>query len=205
MNEQLDELERHLDELERLEGVGRLFADCARYGAGEEPPAVQQSAVRILRVRRGRVEDLPALVGMAIRFIAETQYRAVIVPNVERLAVLTGYLLEHGAVFVAQADGPNDLVGMLGVSLLPHVMSGELVATEAAWWVNPERRGGMTAVRMLAAAERWAREAGAVWMQMIAPRGEERLREFYRRRGYLELETLFQLRLSLHVRFEGVE
>lgn len=148
-----------------------------------------------LRVRRATSRDVAACVRMAVRFIAESPYRGLVLPNVGQLQKLTELLLDHGAVFVAQVDGGGDVVGMLGVSLIPHVMSGELVTSEAAWWMEPEYRLCSAGGRLLVAAERWALEQGAVWFQMIAPAGNERLRAFYRRRGYVEVETVFQLRL----------
>lgn len=154
------------------------------------------SAPAAVRLRRATSEDLAVLVRMAVRFICESSYRGLVLPNVRQLQKLVMFLLDHGGVFVAQLDGADDVVGMFGVSVIPHVMSGELVAGEVAWWMEPEHRGGSASVRLLDAAERWAVEHGAVWFQMIAPAGNERLREFYRRRGYMEVETVFQRRLA---------
>lgn len=132
---------------------------------------------------------------MAVRFIAESPYRGLVIPNVGQLQRLVEFLLDHGGVFVAQVDG-GDVVGMIGASVIVHPIAGELVGSEVAWWMEPEHRGGSAGVRLLEAAERWAGAMGAVRFQMIAPAGDERVREFYRRRGYMEVETVFQRELA---------
>lgn len=148
-----------------------------------------------VRVRRGTSDDLAVLVRMAVRFITESSYRGLVMPNVGQLQVLVEHLLDHGAIFVAQVDG-GDVIGMIGASVIVHPIAGELVGSEVAWWMEPEHRGGSAGVRLLEAAERWAQGAGAVWFQMIAPAGAPRLREFYRRRGYVEVETVFQRQVA---------
>lgn len=170
--------------------------ELARFEGEGGAPVRALAPAAFIRVRRATSEDLPALVRMAVRFVTESSYRGFLMPNVGQLQALSQFVLDHGAGFVAQVDGGDDVVGMLGMSLVPHVMSGELVACEAAWWVEPEFRGGSAAVRLLSAAERWARESGAVWAEMIAPAGNDRLCAFYRRRGYLEVETVFRKKLA---------
>jgi GNAT superfamily N-acetyltransferase len=144
-----------------------------------------------MRVRRATALDLGACVRMGLRFVTDTAYRGKVTANVGQLQLLVEFLLDHGAVFVAQADG-GDVVGMIGASVIVHPISGELTGSEVAWWVEPEYRGGLAGVRLVVAAEAWAREAGALRFQMIAPAGEVRVAELYRRRGYDEVETIFQ-------------
>jgi GNAT superfamily N-acetyltransferase len=121
--------------------------------------------------------------------VGETRYQGLITANAEQLERLIDFLLERGAVFVAQAG--EVVVGMLAVSVAPHPMSADLVASEIAWWIEPERRGGSAAIRLLEAAEEWAADEGARSFQMIAPAGST-LGRFYARRGYEQVETVYQ-------------
>lgn len=146
---------------------------------------------RAFRIRRATLEDRAVCVRMAVRFIAEGSYRGVLVPNLGQLEALVQYLVEHGAIFVSQ-DDTGAVVGMIGAQVVVHPISGELTAAEVALWVEPEHRGRSMAVRLVDAAEAWALQNGAVWMQMIAPAGNPAVGDLYRRRGYLPLETTFQ-------------
>lgn len=145
-----------------------------------------------MRVRRATRADLQACVRMALRFVTDTAYRGKVTANVGQLQALVEFLLDFGAVFVAVLDDAT-VVGMIGASVINHPISGELTGSEVAWWVDPEYRGGIASVRLLVELEKWSvREAGAVRFQMIAPAGDERIRDLYRRRGYYEVETVFQ-------------
>ncbi len=146
-----------------------------------------------MTIRRATEADRPALVRMALQFIAASGYRALVVdPDPARLEDLATALLTAGVIFVAEpagaAFGP---CGMLAAEVFEHPMSGEVVGGEVAWWIDPPYRGGPSAVRLLDAAERWARQHGAVRFRMIAPAASA-IGDLYRRRGYLEVETVFQ-------------
>lgn len=146
-----------------------------------------------MTVRRGTRRDKAALVRMACRFIAESSYRGLIVADPVHQEKAIDYLLAHGLVLVADVgDGP---VGMLGMAIVPSPVSGELVASEIAWWLEPVMRGGTAAVRMWEHAERWAADHDAAYVHMIAPQGTQ-VGEMYRRRGYLPLETVWQKRVA---------
>jgi len=149
----------------------------------------------VTRIRRARINDVGAIVRMGCRFIAESAYRGLLTPNPAQQERLTQQLLdnEHAAVFVVDVAG--EVVGMLGIALVVSPIAGELVGTEVAWWVDPEFRGGSAGVRLWAAAEQWAEDQGAIWIQMSAPAGNDVVRRMYRKAGYSELETTFQKRL----------
>lgn len=147
-----------------------------------------------MRVRPASVDDTEACVEMACRFIAEGPYRELVRVDEAHQARLVAYLLEHGGLFVLEVDGVVE--GMVGLSLVPLPVSGDLTATEIAWWVAPEHRGGGAGVRLWMAAEAWARAQAAVWIQMIAPHGADDVARMYRKRGYVPLETTWQKRLA---------
>lgn len=148
-----------------------------------------------MNVRVATLEDLPAIVRMAARFRGETAYAGHVDENLEQLEKLTRFLLEHGVVHVAEKFG-KAVVGMVAAMVVANLVDGVLTGTEVAWWVEPEYRGGTAGVRLLEAVEQWAAARGARRFQMIAPTANARVGELYRRRGYTEIETIWQRELA---------
>lgn len=140
-------------------------------------------------IRRATLDDRDRIVEMGQRFAAETKYGGLIAVNPERLTVTVGGLLESpdAAVFVSGSDA---LTGMIVMSAYEHPFSGERMAFEFVWWIEPEARGTGDGVRLLHAAEQWARDEGIGKMQMVAP--DPRIGEFYARMGYSPIETSYQ-------------
>jgi hypothetical protein len=82
---------------------------------------------------------------------------------------------------------------MIGLLVFAHPMSGERVASEVFWWTNPEARG-VHGVKLLRMGEEWARTQDVVAFHMIAP--DVRVGSLYARRGYREVETVWEYRFS---------
>lgn len=139
-------------------------------------------------IRRATLDDTGRLLEMGQRFVAETDYARLITISPVALAAAIHSILANpnGAVFVSGSDAT--LTGMIAMLAYDHPFSGERTAFEVVWWVEPEARGD--GVRLLRAAEAWAREQGITKMQMVAPNG--RVGEFYQRMGYAPVETSYQ-------------
>jgi hypothetical protein len=145
-----------------------------------------------MQVRRATAHDRGELLQMALRFIAESSYRGQIIPDQAQLLGFIDVMLAQG--FLLVADDGDAAVGMLAGVVMTHPISGERVATELAWWMNPERRGSRASLQLLEYFERWAyRDHQVDAVQMVAPAGSQ-IGDLYRRRGYAELETTFQRR-----------
>lgn len=138
--------------------------------------------------------DIPRLVEMGQRFIAETEYRDFIAFNRDALEALMAGMIgkTNCAIFVGEVSG--QIVGMLGMHIYRHPMSNERVAAEAFWWVEPEHRKSSVGLDLLARGEAWAKTNAATKMQMIAP--NERVGRLYRTRGYRKFEEQYQRDLS---------
>lgn len=129
---------------------------------------------------------------MGARFINETTYAGLINVNLDALERLAVQLLTGDSSLLLVADRGDTLIGMFGLMVYPHPMSGDLTAAELMWWINPEARG--SGLRLLRAGERWAVERGALVLQMIAPTANvERL---YTRLGFVPVERTFQKRIA---------
>ncbi len=141
----------------------------------------------------GDEADVPRIVEMGQRFAQTPEYEGRAAVNDERIAWLTRQMLNahHTAIFVGGAeDGP--LAGMLAMHLYEHPFSGERVAAELVWWVEPEQRG--IGVRLLRRAEQWAREHDAAVLEMGAP--SERVARFYEAVGFHATDRMYQRRLT---------
>lgn len=145
-----------------------------------------------MQVRRATPDDVDDVVDMAVRFLESPAYCGQVRIDRGHLEALVAWLQDEQLLLVAEHEGRA--VGMLGMAIVPATLSGDPVASEIGWWMEPEFRRGTCAVRMWEAAERWAREKGAAAVQMIAPHGSE-VGAWYARRGYAPLEQAWQLRL----------
>lgn len=94
--------------------------------------------------------------------------------------------LNLGAIFALECGGFR---GALGAFCIPDSNDGELVGTEAFWWVSPEARGN--GLRLLNRFESWATERGAKRLIMVHLSGlmPEKIGTLYERRGYSPVEV----------------
>jgi GNAT superfamily N-acetyltransferase len=146
-----------------------------------------------MTVRFAQAEDTDRIVAMAARFISSSSYQHQVAFNEAHLRGLIPWLMEQQLLLVLETS--RGVVGMLAMATVPSLLSGELVASEVCWFVEPDVRGTSGAVRLWLRAEEWAREKGAKWIQMIAPAMATDVHDFYRRRGYMPLETVWQTRI----------
>jgi GNAT superfamily N-acetyltransferase len=142
-------------------------------------------------IRAATKDDTARIVEMGERFASETEYREFITVDPERVREVVSNLVEseNGVIFVSGSDAT--LTGMIGLVIYDHVWSGEATAFEVVWWVEPEARGD--GVRLLRAAEKWARSKGIEKMQMVAP--NRKVGILYERCGYVPVETSYQRNL----------
>lgn len=138
-------------------------------------------------MRTATAEDVPRIVELGCRFLTESGYAAHLTPDPIQMATTMAWLLADPmrAIFLSEADGV--VTGGIGIFVYTHALSGKPTAVEVFWYVAPEHRG--QGIRLLVKAERWAKDAGATTLQMIAPTPE--VERFYERRGYAKVETTY--------------
>ena len=141
-----------------------------------------------MTVRKALISDMDRVIEMALRFVAETPYGEYITIRPDRLALTVSSLMANPDAAILVSENGSRLTGMIGMMAYDHPYSGERTAFEVVWWVDPESRGD--GVRLLRAAEEWAREHGAIKAQMVAP--NERVGALYARLGYTPVETSYQ-------------
>ena len=148
-----------------------------------------------MRIRLATSADRTDMVRMGLQFIAESGYRGLLTPNPLAQEACVETLIEQGGAWVLETDG-GLVVGMLGIALVHLPVSLELAGSELMWWIDPQWRRGTWGMRLYKIGEQWARDKGAVWLQMLQPFGNPRVGEFYRRQGHMPVETVWQKRLA---------
>lgn len=147
-----------------------------------------------MTIRPALDKDVPRLHEMAFRFLGATPYGNLIEGvTVHSMQAFIELVMHVGTVIVAETE--HGVVGMLGVVLVQHPISGRPEAAEVAWWVEPEHRTLAVGAKLLESAEAWARHRGATCLKMVAPAGS-RTGAFYTQHGYVEVETTYQKSLS---------
>lgn len=145
------------------------------------------------RMRAATLADLPRLAELFEAFRLSSVYAQYGPAHPEVSTRFIERLIgELGIVFVMEHEGL--IVGMLGVLLSDHPMSGERWATEVCWWVDPAHRG--CGVRLLRQAEAWATTRGAVRLVTVSPAGSADVDRLYEALGYAPVETSWQKPLS---------
>ncbi len=145
-------------------------------------------------IREADITDVQALMKLALRFHESSPYSDKVPVDEGMLRQTIGGLVQRdsGRVFVLERN--DRIVGMLGVLAFPHWLSGEIVAEELFWWVDPDERGRGTA--LMERAEKWADTIGACHFQMVAPVDADKLERVYGRKGFTPLERSFIKRLN---------
>jgi GNAT superfamily N-acetyltransferase len=141
-----------------------------------------------MTIRPAVLEDVPALVEMGMQFLRSSGYGYLYAENEPQMEALARHLIEGPSSDFLVVECGSGLVGMIGLTAQPHFISGRLIAGEVVYWVEEGARGA--GVRLLKAAEQWARDHGAEWMQMVSP--TPRVDAFYTRLGYVPVERTFQ-------------
>jgi len=181
------------------------------------------------RIRPATIADVDTLVVMSARFLELTPYGALFPPMPGHLEMLARLVLEHGTALLAElhpvdcegfvphpceacpeglkcarCGGPaseHRVVGMLGLVVVPHPLTGAMYVEEVVWWVQPEARGGLVGPKLLQAAEEWVSTKNVTMVKMVAPAGSD-VGTFLERRGYSAVETAFIKVMSAPTRTE---
>lgn len=152
-----------------------------------------------MNVRRATAGDRETLLDLGLLFHATSPYRELFALTREPLEALVAFLLEdndhaypllpRGAAFLLEA---NDVaVGMIAGVTSPNHLTGLPCVTEVAFYIHPGYRLGNAWSELVDALETWGRDQQAATSQVVQPAGAKAVGRLYRRRGYVELETVF--------------
>lgn len=155
---------------------------------GDPEPAAPVAVPRIRpTIRPATLAEVPALVAMGQAFRA-THYADTLPDAPDAFAALATTLITSEDGLLLVAGSAAELIGMIGMVLFAHHLSGARTAAEVFWWVDPAARGTI-GLRLLAQAEAWAIARGAAQLQMVAP--SPAVGRLYERRGYRLVELAY--------------
>ena len=139
-------------------------------------------------IRRAEVDDIERIIQMGMRFLRSHYAEVLDDPSAEAMSATIAQIdsSPDGAIFVSEHG--HDVSGFIAMMVYPHPFSGERLAGEVGWWVEPESRG-IDGMRLLRRAEEWARDKGAKKIVMVSPNA--RVDAFYERLGYRPIERAF--------------
>ena len=135
-------------------------------------------------IRLAAIGDIPRLLDLGEQFAATVPAMANFNREIAHLSWTS--FIESDIALVLMID---DYSGMLAAIISPDPYTGELVATEMAWFVSPDNRGG--GIRLLAEFEKRAKQVGCkrIIMAHLITEQTKQLEKLYERRGYVPLET----------------
>ena len=144
------------------------------------------------QIETATAADLDALVALGREFRALV-YAHLLPENPAQLRAFAGSLIASETATILVVRDEDRLLGMLGLTLFTHPLSGLLTVAELFWYVRPEARGSL-GLRLLKAGERWARDRGAVRLQVVAPTVEAE--QLYQRLGFHPVERSYEKSLD---------
>lgn len=143
-------------------------------------------------IRTATHDDIPRILELGHLLHTTSAYAAL--PFDERkVETLIGGLIDgQGVVFVSDYDGK--ITGGLAGGLTEYWFCDERVAFDYSFFIHPEYRGGMTAVRLMVAFFEWSRLRGAKEVHMGITTGinTEAVSSLYEKMGMTKVGPLFK-------------
>lgn len=136
-------------------------------------------------LRIATIEDLDVCVEMGMKFAEASPYSKY--TDKEYITnLITGILnaSNEESIILLYED-----YGMIGASKVPFPFGPISVATEIAWWVDPEHRNKKVGKELKDAIEFWAQKVGCTIMTMITL--DEKLGAYYEKDGYTLAERAY--------------
>ena len=141
-------------------------------------------------IRPATIDDLPAILELGGRMHMESRFRNLPFDLTKVAGVFSSLIEGAGLVLVAEMHGR--VVGGIAAMVVEHWFSTVKVAQDFALFIEPEHRGSMLAVRLLARYEAWAREQGATAVEMGINTGVhvEQTAKLFELRGFRQVAVL---------------
>lgn len=150
--------------------------------------------------REATSEDLPRLCELFEHFRANSPYAQYGPAHPEVSTELIAKLIVHEDAVIIVMTRDDSIVGMIGLLVSDHPWTGERMATELFWWLEPDDRG--RGVWLLRRAEKWAVAHGAIRLIMVSPEYGVNAELIYRALGFAPVEISWQKPLDWFSRHE---
>lgn len=149
-------------------------------------------------IRPPRHADIEPLLDMGARMHAESAYAFLPYDRAKVRQLIVDYIEDTTTRCGLVAERDGRLIAMLGGYLGDYLFCDERLAVDEIVFVDPDHRGGMTAVRLIRGFQRWATEQGARELCLgistnIHPESTGRL---YQRLGFEQVGGIYKRRLN---------
>ncbi|MCK3849941.1 GNAT family N-acetyltransferase [Pseudomonas sp. W2Jun17] len=115
-------------------------------------------------IRPAKHSDVPRLIELGTLLHSTTSYSTMNFCPVKSAAFLHELINGQGVVFVAEVRG--EVVGGMAGGVIDQWFSNDLIAYDYSLFVEPSKRNGVIAVRLIQTFKEWARLKGAKQIYM---------------------------------------
>jgi RimJ/RimL family protein N-acetyltransferase len=145
-------------------------------------------------IREMTIEDVPRIAEMAKSFHEYAIADKGLGFSPSDFTRYSVFLMKSPAANILIADVDGVAVGTIAGIITPWFMNfSQLILTELWWWVDPEHRKGKIAFELLDALTEWGKYCGVskLIMVSIGSDREEIVKRYYKRKGFIYMETQF--------------
>lgn len=115
--------------------------------------------------------------------------------NKDKTETMLKACIDNDLTTILVMESEDEVVGGIVGVVQPLFMSHTVVASELAWFVDPDHRG-KGALKLVKAFEGWAKEKGAEYITMADIRGISDLSNMYKRMGYELTEAAYSKKVE---------
>lgn len=146
-------------------------------------------------IRPAKLSDVARIVEIGAALHVESDYRDISYNHQKVAALMESLIQGGGVVFVAEKSG--EVVGGIAGGVTEHWFSDELTGFEYSFFVLPEHRHGLVAMKLLLAMKAWCKAMGAKTLRIGITTGinTEGTARFYRHMGFRDAGNLFEMEL----------
>ena len=138
-------------------------------------------------IRMATEEDFESILTLSENFWESTIYDEPF--DRDHALVMVKLSYDSGLLAVIDCGG---VVGFCSAVMAPILGSPNAYgATEIAWYVSPESRGGKSGIKLMQFMEEIAKEAGVKYFTMISMHSSMNVGSIYERLGYKKTETAY--------------
>ncbi len=144
-------------------------------------------------IRKAKHEDIFDLLVLARGFSREAP--AMHKWDKDKTEAMLKMCIENDMTTILVMEHGDEVVGGIVGVIQPLFMSHTVVASELAWFVDPDHRG-RGALKLVKAFEGWAKDGGADYVTMADIRGIADLSKLYERLGYELTEAAYSKKVG---------
>ena len=132
------------------------------------------------------LEDFDEIKDMAMKFMSKTGYTEY--SDEETISQLISNILtgKQDEMIILLKPGVGFIAGMSS----PFVFGTHLIASEIAWWINEDKRGGGEGNELVEAFEYWAKHVAGCSMVTLSGL-DDSIGKFYEKKGYKLYERAY--------------